>query len=257
MINLLWLNISMQNIFKRHEKKYIITREQCAFLQERLARHMVIDRGREYSVRNLYYDTENWDIIRESMENPLYKEKLRLRFYDHFNCESQGFFELKKKFDGIVYKRRIAFSLNKIKNLRIREILSKADSQISREIGFFLNNREVIEKIFIAYKRTAYNGLQDKTLRVSFDKDIFFRLIPSGDFCQNLITEYYGSEEGCRILNKNCLIMEIKTSGAIPLWLTSALSENKIFPVSFSKYGTCYAKYVFNIQNPMEAVNAA
>ncbi|MCL2244972.1 MAG: polyphosphate polymerase domain-containing protein [Treponema sp.] len=255
----------MQSIFKRHEKKYVITQEQGAILKEQLARHMKIDRCGEYLVQNLYYDTENWDIIRESIEKPLYKEKLRLRFYGDYNPESQGFLELKKKFDGIVYKRRIAFSLGEIKNRCVREIVSEAGSQISREINFFLNNRNVSEKIYISYKRTAYNGLEDQTLRVSFDRDIFFRYSPLNVFDPEEAARDCPCSGG-RILdpkqdNQNgdssYFIMEIKTESSIPLWLTRMLSENKIFPVSFSKYGTCYTKHILKRQNPKEAGNAA
>jgi hypothetical protein len=34
--------------------------------------------------------------------------------------------------------------------------------------------------------------------------------------------------------------MEIKTDGAMPLWLSHALDELKIYPTSFSKYGRAY-----------------
>ncbi|MCL2213776.1 MAG: polyphosphate polymerase domain-containing protein [Treponema sp.] len=248
----------MQSIFKRHEKKYIITNEQSAVLQENLARHMIIDRCGEYLVQNLYYDTENWDIIRESIEKPLYKEKLRLRFYGDYNPESQGFLELKKKYDGIVYKRRIAFSLGEIKNKCVREIVSQAGSQISREINFFLSNREVSEKVYIAYKRTAYNGLDDQSLRVSFDRDIFFRCCSFDEFNPEAdVHKRSCSGDACQILSNNCLIMEIKTASSIPLWLTGSLSENKVFPVSFSKYGTCFTKHILNRQNLKETGYAA
>ena len=219
---------------------------------------MKIDRFGEYLVQNLYFDTENWDIIRESIEKPLYKEKLRLRFYGDYNPESKGFLELKKKFDGIVYKRRIAFSLGEIKKRCVRDIVSEAGSQISREIDFFLSYRDVSEKIFIAYKRTAYNGIEDQTLRVSFDRDIVFRrctlncLYNDDTFC-----DWPCSDDERQILNENFLIMEIKTAYSIPLWLTHMLSENNIFPVSFSKYGTCYTKHILKRQNLKEAGDAA
>jgi len=237
----------MQCIFKRQEKKYIVTMEQKAVLQEQLARYMMIDRSCEYLVHNLYYDTANWDIIRESIEKPLYKEKLRLRFYDNYNPASQGFLELKKKYDGIVYKRRIAFSLGEIKKRSVREIAEGTDSQISREIRFFLNNKNVSEKIFIAYKRIAYNS-SDSGFRITFDRDIRFHLDPLGNIC---------NENGREILNKNFTIMEIKISDAIPLWLTHTLSVNKIFPVSFSKYGACFMKHLSVRKDLKEAEDAA
>ena len=36
--------------------------------------------------------------------------------------------------------------------------------------------------------------------------------------------------------------MEIKQGGGMPFWLVNVLSENQIYPRSFSKYGTAYEK---------------
>jgi len=229
----------MQSIFNRRENKYLVTTEQGAVLQRQLMQCMTIDRQGEYLVQNLYYDTDDWDIIRESIERPLYKEKLRLRFYDQKTSETRGFLELKKKFKGITYKRRIDFPLCELESRSVREIVSSFDSQISREINFFLQRNAVSEKVFIVYTRIAYNGLKDEALRITFDKDVFFRLIGLGN---------YNSDDNRRILNHNQMIMEIKTTGAIPLWLTKALSENSIFPVPFSKFGVCYTGHIFKLR---------
>ena len=225
----------MQSSFNRRENKYLVTAEQGAVLQRQLMQYMKIDRQGEYLVQNLYYDTDDWDVIRESIEKPLYKEKLRLRFYGQKTNESRGFLELKKKFKGITYKRRIDFPLCELERRGIREIVLSIDSQISREIGFFLQRKAVSEKVYIAYTRIAYNGIDDGDLRITFDKDVFFRLINSDN---------YNSGDNRQILKSNQMIMEIKTAGAMPLWLTKALSENNIFPVPFSKFGTCYTGHI-------------
>ena len=44
------------------------------------------------------------------------------------------------------------------------------------------------------------------------------------------------------ILDPNKYIMEIKTLGSLPLWFTKILTELKIYPKSFSKYGNIYKK---------------
>ena len=249
----------MKNFFKRREKKYLITQEQELYLKELFTQRMKIDQYGEYLVQNLYYDTANWDIIRRSIEKPFYKEKLRLRLYGRLRSDSLGYLELKKKCGGITYKRRITVPLCDLKNRSISEILSSNNSQIHNEIDFFLKGREIREKIFIAFKRTAYTGVQDLDLRLTFDKDILFSL------CQRNNNNFINFDPGCgtRIIKPNQLLMEIKTSGAMPLWLTHALSDNSIFPVSFSKYGVCYAKHIIknndNLQFAgfMEATNAA
>jgi len=243
----------MQNIFRRCEKKYLITSEQGAALQRLIGCYTAIDRQGEYLIRDLYYDTANWDIISKSIEKPSYKEKLRLRLYGEYNSESQGFLEMKRRYDGIVYKRRIAFPLGELKNCSVREIVSADDSQISREISYFLKINPVLEKIHIAYKRAAYIGIEDKGLRITFDRDIGFHLC---SLISNKFDEY-NPDNDHQILDSNQMLMEIKTEGAIPLWLTRALSENNIFPVSFSKFGTCYARYISKLQDLQERKNVA
>jgi len=235
----------MQNIFRRREKKYLITSEQGAVLQKLASRYTEIDQQGEYLIRDLYYDTDNWDIICKSTEKPSYKEKLRLRLYGEYNSESQGFLEMKRKLNDIVYKRRIAFPVGELKNRRVSEIVSADGSQISREINYFLQINPVSEKIHIAYKRTAYNGIEGNGLRITFDRDIAFHLYSLNDGCfgEN------NADSGYQILEKTQMLMEIKTTGAIPLWLTGILSENNVFPISFSKFGVCYARHISKWQS--------
>jgi hypothetical protein len=243
----------MQNVFRRREKKYLVTTEQAAVLQKLIERHAEIDRQGEYLIQDLYYDTADWDMIRNAIEKPLYKEKLRLRFYGQYSGEYPCFLEIKRKFDDIVYKRRIAFPLGELKNCGVREIVSAHDSQIAREIGYFLQINQVSEKIHIAYKRAAYTGIEDEGLRITFDKGIVFHL------CQlNGFFEYNDCQiDSHKILDDNQVLMEIKTTGAIPLWLTRSLGENKIFPLSFSKFGVCYVRYISKWHGVKEVNNAA
>jgi SPX domain protein involved in polyphosphate accumulation len=245
----------MQNIFRRQEKKYLITSEQGAALQKLTSRYTEMDQQGEYLIQDLYYDTDNWDLICESIEKPPYKEKLRLRFYGQYNSESMGFLEMKRKYDSIVYKRRIAFLVGELKNRCVREIVSADGSQISREINYFLQVNPVSEKIHIAYKRTAYNGIEDNGLRITFDRDIAFHLCPLKN---DYFSEYIDFQiDDHQILDPNKILMEIKTTGAIPLWLTGILSENNIFPISFSKFGVCYARHISKWQNTEGRRNVA
>jgi len=248
----------MQDIFRRREKKYLITSEQGAALQTLITRHTAIDQQGEYLIQDLYFDTADWDIISKSIERPSYKEKLRLRLYGQYNSESQGFLEMKRKYEGIVYKRRISFPLNELKNRCIRDIVSAADSQISREINYFLKTNPVSEKIHIAYKRMAYTGIEDKGLRITFDRDIVFHLCSlSGSNLSEYASDNACQIKGSRIIEQNQMLMEIKTVGAIPLWLTRVLSENSIFPVSFSKFGVCYIKHISKLLYLQERKNVA
>lgn len=225
----------MQSFFKRYEKKYLITQEQGIAIQKIISRHMTPDCYGEYLVQNLYYDTENWNVMRTSIEKPLYKEKIRLRCYGVMNQDSVLFIELKKKYNGVVYKSRIAIPAKTLSDSSVRDVVSKDVSHLSREINFYLQVNAVSEKIYISYLRIAFVGIADAMLRITFDRDVRFRLD---------CLKYTCPENGHVILPRDKMLMEVKTPGGMPLWLTRALCESEIFPTSFSKSGACYIDYI-------------
>ena len=225
----------MQDIFERYEKKYLITEKQRDALHEVLANHMVPDQYSDYLVQNLYYDTERWDVIRTSIEKPAYKEKMRLRCYGETDGDSLCYLELKKKYKGVVYKRRIAIPAQSLVNGSVRSIVSAAPSQIAKELCFYLQSNDVSKKIYISYQRIAFAGKEAAGLRVTFDTDIRFRLHD---------LNFAHSNDGQRILPTGYMLMEVKVLGGMPLWLAGALSINGIFPTAFSKYGSCYTEYI-------------
>jgi hypothetical protein len=225
----------MQKIFKRYEKKYLVTQEQVAAFQDVFQPRTEPDQYGEYLVQNLYYDTESWDIMRASVESPCYKEKMRLRCYGLIDRETIFFLELKKKYKGIVYKRRTAIPAKELYDRTVRDIVSEETSQISRELDFYLLSNAVSERIYISYQRTAFTGTENKNLRITFDTDIRYR-INALDF---------SSRDGEHsLLAPDIMLMEIKTPDIIPLWLARALSEHGIFPTPFSKAGICYTRHI-------------
>ena len=220
----------MQLTFKRYEYKYLVTRKQADAVTAILLEYMVPDKYGTYWVQNLYYDTENWAVICKSMDKPLYKEKLRMRCYGIPEESSNVFLELKKKYAGEVNKRRVALPISTLLQ-PIRDVIEGEDSQIARELAFYMKVNPVEEKMFIAFLRTAYSGIEDDKLRVTFDKNIRYRLDK---------LDFYHPEEGQEVLDEEYQVMEIKTRNGIPLWLSRLLSENSIYKSSYSKYGTCF-----------------
>lgn len=107
--------------------------------------------------------------------------------------------------------------------------------QVGREIQQFQQFYRAEPKVFIAYDRTAFAGTEDAGLRVTFDRNIRWRTtqldLRDGDF-------------GHQLLSDGRILMEIKIPGVCPMWLSRCLSENLIFPTSFSKYGTCYRENI-------------
>lgn len=223
--------MSIQTIFERTEKKYIITVKQRRELLKLIDEYIKADEYGESTVCSLYFDTDDYRLIRNSIEKPVYKEKLRLRSYSTPKQGSNVFLELKKKYMGVVYKRRQTLeylsAMNYINNGKLPN-----DSQIMKEIDWAMHFYNGLKpQMFIGYDRTAFYCKTDHDLRITFDKNVRFRT-------DNL--ELSKGSYGERILSPDLCIMEIKALNTMPLWLTSALNNLKIFPGSFSKYGTAY-----------------
>ena len=224
-------------IFNRFEHKYLIDKNTYEKVLNILEEHMVLDKHNKnkepYTIANLYYDTEDDYLIRKSLSKPIYKEKLRLRAYGVPNLESMVFLEIKKKFDGIVNKRRTRLNLKEAYDFtRTGTIPNEKDymnGQVLKEIEYFLSVYNLKPKVYLAYDRVAYFEEGNPDLRISFDQNIRSRRydvsLEKGDYGEQLLPE-------------GMYLMEIKTSLAKPLWLCDMLTELDIKRNSFSKYGT-------------------
>ena len=99
-----------QKVFKRYENKYILTISQKNKLLETISKHMSLDQYGRTTIRNIYFDTPNYLLIRRSIEKPEYKEKLRIRSYIKATEDTKVFIELKKKYNIGIYSK-IDYSL--------------------------------------------------------------------------------------------------------------------------------------------------
>lgn len=224
----------IQSCFKRYEKKYLLTEAQYEAMRLGMAEYMIPDEHPSYSISNIYYDTERYDLIRASLEKPVYKEKLRMRSYGVPGSRDTVFVELKKKFDGVVYKRRITMEMQDAA-LYLYGAHKGDGSQISREIDYFLRLYRPERKVFIAYDREAYAAADGGELRITFDTALRAR---SNDVDLRL------GDHGAPLLPDGIYLMEVKIPGAAPLWLARLMAENHIFATSFSKYGAYYNQFV-------------
>ena len=213
-------------VFQRYELKYVLTPEQYVAVIERTSAHLRPDEYGRTTIQSLYYDTDDFRLIRRSIEKPEYKEKLRLRSYGLAGPADKVFMELKKKCCGIVYKRRIETTADELANG------GESNGQIAKEIDYFRSfYGDLKPKALLIYDREAYFG--DGDLRVTFDHNVRYRT-------ENLTLD--AGLNGTPLFMRGEVLMEIKTGTAIPLWLTKILTEEKIYKTSFSKYGTAYER---------------
>lgn len=218
-------------IFKRYEGKYMITTDDYETIKQAFAEHMKADKHGKSTICSLYYDTPDFRLIRRSIEKPVYKEKLRIRSYGVATPDTDVFVELKKKYEKVVYKRRISLSeQDAMKYLETGEIENR--TQVVNEIDYFKSYYPgLAPSMLLMYDREAYYGKDNKDFRVTFDTNVLWR-----DYDLSLIKGIYGRP----LLEPNTVLMEIKTATAIPLWMVDVLSKNKLYKTSFSKYGTAY-----------------
>ena len=226
-----------QTVFKRYEIKYLITKQQKNIITDFMHEYMRGDEFGKSTLCNVYFDTDDYLLIRRSIEKPIYKEKLRIRSYGLASPESKVFVEMKKKYKSVVYKRRIAMKETEAMNYACKESQPLKNTQIIQEINYFLSlYKGLAPKVFLSYEREAFYEKQDANFRITFDENILWR-----DYDLSLCSDVYGNP----ILPDGKVLMEIKTVGAIPLWMTHVLTENKIYKTSFSKYGNAY-KQIFS-----------
>lgn len=219
-----------QMIFKRYELKYLITKQERDEICRCIQPYMTADWFSHSSIRNLYYDTPNYRLIRQSLDKPIYKEKLRLRSYGRAGQEDNVFVELKKKYESVVYKRRLEMPQDQALDALLG-LAPLPDSQIGREIGWALQfYRELMPRVFLSYERDAYHAL-DSDFRLTFDDCLRCRTEEL-----TLDSEPWGNP----LLDEDTVLMELKMEDSMPIWMARLLSRLEIRKTSFSKYGAAY-----------------
>ena len=226
----------MGDIFRRIEKKYIVTEEQYKKIKEKMKENMAEDQYGKSTICNIYFDTNQYDLISHSINKPYFKDKVRLRSYNIPNEDSKVYLEIKRKYDGVVGKRRIEMTLAEFKEyMENKDSLKSNNKQIKTELDYYFKFYNLKPAMYISYEREAYYQKDNSDFRLTFDSKILARNTE-----MSLEKGSYGKD----ILGDGKYIMEVKTLGAIPMWFVEILDECKVVPGSFSKYGEAYAKFI-------------
>ena len=223
----------VQKVFNRYEKKFLLEEEKYIAFKAELDEYMNEDEYGLHTIRNIYYDTDSNELIRTSIERPKYKEKFRVRCYGQPSYDSMCFLEIKKKYNGLVNKRRVAIPFDEAEDYLINGVMPTNPNQIFKEIDYFFSHYDIEPKRYIAYDRLAMYGKADHEFRVTFDINIRSRVT-------NLTL--YEDSNNEYLLKEGQRLMEVKISDAMPLWFARLLSKYEIYPVSFSKYGNFYKR---------------
>lgn len=217
--------------FKRFEKKFLLSKDSYNRFMIKAGEYIEPDVYHISLVNSIYYDTDDYSLIRHSLDKPVYKEKLRVRSYGVPEKDGIAFVELKKKYKGIVYKRRVQTTPAFAEQWLSGEASAPYDTQITREIDWFLKINAVSPKVMVSCDRVSWKGRDDPELRFTFDHKIRTR---------DTDLHLYSGSHGKDLLMDDQILMEIKIPNAAPMWLAHLLSSELLFPSSYSKYGTFY-----------------
>jgi len=237
-------------VFNRYENKFMMDTFTYEKVLATLNEYMELDEYNKtheyYTISNIYFDTKDHHLIRNSLSKPKYKEKLRLRAYGVPSLDDKVYLEIKKKVCGLVNKRRTKLFLGEayefVETGEKPEAKKYMNKQVLNEIEYFLRLYDLEPKLYLAYDRKAYFGIDNRDLRITFDTNIRTRRY-------DLRLE--AGDHGEKLLDSDKWLMEVKAEKTIPIWLSRMLSENKLYKASFSKYGTEYKTMIKN--NVVEA----
>ena len=224
------------DFFKRVEIKYLLDEDTYQEFKDAIKEYIKPDIYPNSVICNIYFDNDDYELINRSIDKPLYKEKVRLRSYNIPNKDSKVFLEIKQKCYGVVGKRRIEATLENMDEYLYHN--KDIDNSFNfKEIDNVIKRHDLKPKIYVAYNREAYLGTKDSNLRITFDSNLRSR---------TLDLDLSMGDSGKLYFDKPMYIVEIKTLGSIPLYLTNVLSKLKIYPISFSKVGAIYEKGMMN-----------
>ena len=236
----------VQLTFKRYEIKYLLSEEQRMRLSWLMGSYMQPDEWGPSTVCNVYYDTPSHVLVRRSAEHPLYKEKVRIRSYGVSNVADPVFVELKKKYDGVVYKRRATMDAKRAAALLSGD--GDPQTQIERELDCTCRRYGgLVPSFFVAYDREAFYAADDHEFRMTFDRRVRYR---TNDLC------LWSHDRGFQYLDDGLSLLEVKAGGAIPLWLTTFLADEGLFKTHFSKVGIAWQRELARMQNNKKLLGA-
>lgn len=218
-------------VFLRDEQKYYLNQEQYNKLIPIINQNLIKDNYYNERIYNLYFDNINNDFIINSLNKPLFKEKIRLRSYTIPQDDDNVFLEIKRKYDGLTSKRRIVMTYKDFNNYLVYGIIPNiSNDQKYKELDYYLKHYKLEPKVNIVYDRLSYVSKDDSSFRLTIDSNL-------KSSTSNLQISNLNNDDS---FFSNNYIMEIKTLNGMPLWLVKSISDLKIYPVSFSKYGEIF-----------------
>lgn len=230
----------------RLEYKFLVRNEFLEKLRNKILPFVELDQnvkedaGNEYTVRSIYFDSSKFDFYHEKIEGIKVRKKLRIRSYDSKNDNNLVFLEIKNKYDNFIGKNRAPIQYYDLKNL----LKTKCVQTYTLTNNGYANSVKDSEKFFhhilrndlkptilIVYEREAFFSKFDKSLRITFDKNLRFYDKPN--------MKHLYKEDDLEVATPHHFVLELKFNNGYPKWLQDIVQEFGLIRRSVSKYTIC------------------
>jgi SPX domain protein involved in polyphosphate accumulation len=232
----------MIDVFERREDKYTLTPEQVEEVSRRIAPYVKPDIYFKYTVHSIYCDSPDSELVINGLQKSKYRIKLRLRAYQDPDGTEPVFLETKKKYGEIVYKKRLQMEEKEAMDFLNGITDMHRTGNTASEIAYLRDFYRLSPKVLILYERTCYAALDEADVRVTFDRNIRYRI-------HDVNLQEKGDE---RPLQAGKIVMEVKAMHRYPIWLTRILSDMQLYQCAFSKYGTIYRENAAVMNPPVK-----
>ncbi|MFM9319796.1 polyphosphate polymerase domain-containing protein [Streptococcus sp. ST16] len=235
----------LETKFKRIETKYVVSKEILEKLIQDLKEYLVEDDYPISTISNIYFDTEDFDVLLDDDFGDKRKEKVRMRTYlSQPTLDSQVFLEIKTKDqEGVGRKFRLLSTPSSILNFITKGHLdaSITDKIVIEKVKKLHQDYKqgIKPRMYIYYDRYSLKekkyieGYNYNKIRITIDQNLVYR-----DENVNL----FSGNQGAPLLDDNTVIMEIKAPGNKPQWLQDILDKYGLIEHKFSKYSCAYHK---------------
>lgn len=224
----------------RYEMKYVISQAKALAIEKFVRLYLKMDHYSKlrdsgfYPVASLYLDSADLALCRESLDGHKNRFKLRVRSYDDID-DSYCFFEIKRRINTIIMKSR-----TRVKKIDVAHLLRNryvhpsqnymTDENTLRQFQLYMAGIGARPSVHIRYLRKAFEGDSDNRVRITFDRQLFYK---TADTAELIL-----AGPGWQRHSVESVILEIKFTGRYPFWLKQMAEYFCLNQRSMSKYAS-------------------
>jgi len=226
----------------RHELKFYLPMDMIPEIRPLIANHVQHDPhcadqpNHSYTVRSIYFDSDDLVFYHEKLDSVKTRRKLRVRTYNTPCSDTIAFVEIKRKFGRVGCKDRLKLPLQKVDHalngMKPEMVLGEdnrfQDRTVLGKIRYLLNIKRLHPVVLVTYDREAFIGRRDGTARVTFDQNIRSLISPT--------LEQIFDEESLIQFEDDQFVLELKFDDNMPGWMADLIRTLNISSESYSKY---------------------